>query len=503
MKAIMVMFDSLRRDLLSVNGGPIKTPNFERLAAHTAVFDKCYVGSLPCMPARRELHTGRYNFLHRSWGPIEPFDDSMPQILKKNGIYTHLATDHYHYVEDGGCTYHSRYSSWECYRGQESDTWAANAAQRPDGFAPNQLSPEGATGTLRELRMNGGWQNMYNRERTKEKEDFAMHKTFDNGIDFLDRNADYDNWFLQIETFDPHEPFTAPESVMKNFLSPDEFETPDWPPYGEVRESEEVIDTMRRKYYALTSFCDEQLGRVLDKMDELDLWKDTLLIVNTDHGFFLGEHEWWGKGPMPNFEELVHTPLFIWDPRSRVKGERRQTLVQTIDLAPTILEYFGMEIPEDMRGVSLKNTVAKNEKIRDYAMFGYHSAPVGITDGNVVLLRAVADQMVKTYEYTHMPTHMRALFSVEEMKNMEIHPGFSFTKGTPVMKIPAVPNPRFTQAQDGADLLFDLRQDPEQKYPLKDDNLKRKLLKELKKLFEENEAPEEMYARYGLRDGVQ
>lgn len=82
MKALMVMYDSLRRDLLSVYDGPIPAPNFERLAAHTVCFDKSYVGSLPCMPARRELHTGRYNFLHRSWGPMEPYDDSMPEILK-------------------------------------------------------------------------------------------------------------------------------------------------------------------------------------------------------------------------------------------------------------------------------------------------------------------------------------------------------------------------------------------------------------------------------------
>ncbi len=53
MKALMVMYDSLRRDLLSVYGGPIPAPNFERLAAHTVCFDKSYVGSLPCMPARR------------------------------------------------------------------------------------------------------------------------------------------------------------------------------------------------------------------------------------------------------------------------------------------------------------------------------------------------------------------------------------------------------------------------------------------------------------------
>lgn len=76
---------------------------------------------MPCMPARRELHTGRYNFLHRGWSPLEPFDDSMPEILKKNGIHTRTVTDHKHYWRDGGATYHSRYSTYEFIRGQEGD----------------------------------------------------------------------------------------------------------------------------------------------------------------------------------------------------------------------------------------------------------------------------------------------------------------------------------------------------------------------------------------------
>ena len=87
MKAIMVMFDSLNRHMLPSYGyQDIVAPNFERLAQKTVTFDQCYAGSLPCMPARRELHTGRYNFLHRSWGPLEPYDDSMPEVLKENGI---------------------------------------------------------------------------------------------------------------------------------------------------------------------------------------------------------------------------------------------------------------------------------------------------------------------------------------------------------------------------------------------------------------------------------
>ena len=113
---------SLNRHMLPPYGNDwLHAPNFERLAQRSTTFDNYYVGSMPCIPARRDLHTGRYNFLHRSWGPIEPFDDSMPQILKENDVYTHLATDHHHYFEDGGCTYHHRYNTWFFARGQEGD----------------------------------------------------------------------------------------------------------------------------------------------------------------------------------------------------------------------------------------------------------------------------------------------------------------------------------------------------------------------------------------------
>ena len=67
--------------MLPPYGGGVHAPNFTRLAERCVTFDNCYVGSMPCIPARRELHTGRYNFLHRSWGPLEPFDDLMPALL--------------------------------------------------------------------------------------------------------------------------------------------------------------------------------------------------------------------------------------------------------------------------------------------------------------------------------------------------------------------------------------------------------------------------------------
>ena len=86
MRIVFVLLDSLNRNAMTPYGSEVvHTPNFTRFQERAITFDNHYVGSLPCMPARRDLHTGRNHFLHRSWGPLEPFDDSFPELLKQNG----------------------------------------------------------------------------------------------------------------------------------------------------------------------------------------------------------------------------------------------------------------------------------------------------------------------------------------------------------------------------------------------------------------------------------
>ncbi|MBW7458085.1 sulfatase-like hydrolase/transferase, partial [Paenibacillus sepulcri] len=192
MKAVMLMFDSLNRHMLAPYGCDwVHTPNFQRLAERSVTFDRCYSGSLPCMPARRDLQTGRCSFLHRSWGPLEPFDDSMIECLRKSGVYTHLTTDHTHYFEDGGATYHTRYNTWEYARGQEGDPWK--------GHVKNPEIPESLSGRTGDL-----WrQDWVNRQYLDAEEKQPLAVTVDRGIEFMERNHDQDRWFLQIEAFDP------------------------------------------------------------------------------------------------------------------------------------------------------------------------------------------------------------------------------------------------------------------------------------------------------------
>ncbi|MGI6706233.1 MAG: sulfatase [Clostridia bacterium] len=488
MKAIMVMFDSLNRRMLPPYGCDwVHAPDFERLAKYTVTFDNSYVGSMPCMPARRELHTGRLNFLHRSWGPLEPFDDSMPEILKRAGIYTHLVSDHYHYWEDGGATYHTRYSSWEFFRGQEGDPWKGEV-EDPD--IPDHLGGR-YSGPL--------WrQDWVNRKYMQREEDQPQAKTFAAGLEFIHTNARQDNWFLQIETFDPHEPFFTQQKYKD--LYPHDYKGPhfDWPDYLRVQETPEQVAHCRYENAALVSMCDYYLGQVLDAMDKLDLWKDTMLIVNTDHGFLLGEHGWWGKCVQPFYNEVAHTPLFIWDPRSGCRNERRSALVQTIDLAPTLLEYFGIAIPKDMEGKPLRETIAKDKPVREAGLFGIHGGHVNCTDGRYVYMRGPArPENTPLYEYTLMPTHMRGLFHVDELQDIQLADPFPFTKGCRTMKIRSK-SP--WNIQPFETMLFDLEKDPGQERPIHDPIIEKRMIELLVKLMKENDAAPGQFERLGLSE---
>lgn len=491
MKAIMVMFDSLNRRMLPPYGCSwVHAPNFQRLAEKTVVFDTSYTCSLPCMPARRELHTGRPNFLHRGWGPVEPFDDSMPEILKNNGVYSHLSSDHYHYWEDGGCTYHTRYTTWEFFRGQEGDPWIGQVADLEE--------PETVASRGKSVRWRQDW---VNRAYMTDESLQPQAGTFSAGLDFIRRNQGEDRWFLHIETFDPHEPFFTQKKYKDLYPHKYNGRHFDWPPYRKTQETPEEIEHCRYEYAALVSMCDSYLGTVLDLMDELDLWKDTMLIVNTDHGFMLGEHECWAKCWQPFYNEIANTPLFIWDPRSGCSGERRESLVQTIDLAPTVMEFFDVALTEHMIGKSLRETIAHDTPVREAGIFGIHGGHVNVTDGRYIYMRGpVRADNQPLYNYTLMPTHMAHLFSVEELQNVALAEPFSFTKGCRTLKIPAAP--KISRGPNALEnyptMLFDLKNDPEQNNPIQDEQVEKRMLLLLRRCLQEGDAPEELYERLGL-----
>jgi len=491
MKVIFLLFDSLNRRALPPYGGTVYAPNFERLAGRTTTFDTSYVCSMPCMPARRDMLTGRPNFLHRGWGPMDPYDDCLPALLQHSGIYTHLISDHLHYWEEGGTNYHTKYNTWENVRGHEGDPWIPQVA-RPE-----------LPGCVAGRNDRYGVQDFINRQAMPEPHLQPMSQVFSKAADFLERNRNDDNWFLQVETFDPHEPFFTHRRYKDlNAAHYRDYKgLPfDWPPYRKVQESPEEIDHLRHEYAALVSMCDEKLGDLLDHMDRLDLWKDTMLIVGTDHGFLLGEHDCWAKCWMPFYEEVARTPFFVWDPRSAAAaGRRRGALVQpAIDLAPTVLGFFGQSPAKSMTGHDLAATIAEDRPVREHGIFGMHGTHVNITDGRYVYMRGnpPGKKNEPLFEYTLMPAKMREAFSTGFFQQPLESARFDFTKGCYVMKI-STPHANWAGSRFET-LLFDLSDDPHQERPIQNPAIEKYFVNALDNHMRALDAPAEQWERLGM-----
>ena len=503
MRTVYILFDSLNRLALQTYGSAhIATPNFDRLAARALTFDRHYVGSMPCMPARRDIHTGRLSFPHRSWGPLEPFDNSFAEILKQRGVHTHLITDHLHYFEDGGYGYHTRFNTWEFIRGQEYDPWIADTTPPLDEFGETYSDKH-----YRLEKTDKRFQAMVNRQVIEREEDFPGAQCFASAFDFLDRNRDGDDWLMMLECFDPHEPFHAPERFRAAYKTNYAGGVLDWPHYARVNESPDEIAEIRANYAALVAMCDEYLGRVLDYFDAHDMWEDTALVVTTDHGFLLSEHEWWGKGLMPYFEELTHIPLIVHDPRApEAAGQRTAALTQTQDIMPTLLGLHDAPVPAEARAMDLGTLTADpNATGRDGALFAIYGGPLGITDGRYALHFYPPDYRAPGLrEYTLAPQHMTGPFTSAELATAEFHQGFDFTRGLPLVSYAALPEAKRVPMNDGlgfADTettLYDLATDPRQEKPFRDATIEARLLTFAIAELARHDTPPEVYSWYGL-----
>lgn len=487
MRTILILLDTLNRRYLSAYGGEgVKTPHIDRLADRSAVFEQHWSGSLPCMPARRDILTGRTAFLEKGWGGIEPFDRTLAAALRNEGIFSHIVTDHYHYFATGGENYCQSFDTWDFHRGQEHDPWFSYAGKR------EQAIPHyGRFSIQRELNVMS----------MKGEASYPGPRTMDAACDWLERNKNEDRFFLMVEAFDPHEPFDAmPDDLA---LYGDDYVGPryDWPNYGDVDVPEEAESHLRRRYAANLTMIDRALGRLLDTMDRHGLWEDTLVIFTTDHGFLLGEHRQMGKNVMHVYNELAHLPLMISMPGVDCAGKRIRALTQNIDLMPTILDYMGAAVPGTVKGHSLLPLVKGTaEKVRDAAIFGYHGMAVNVTDGRYTYMRAPANEdNSPCYAYTAMPTTFRAYLDAERREDIEAGRFLAYTD-YPVFRFPesTTGKPYARNRNVLRSLLFDMESDYAQLHPIRNGELEAMMTKKLIAAMSEADSPQEQFIRLGL-----
>jgi arylsulfatase A-like enzyme len=208
----------------------------------------------------------------------------------------------------------------------------------------------------------------------KAEEDWFTPQVFIKGMEFLEAAKGDQPFFLVVDNYDPHEPWDPPEKYVSlysdGYAGPEPITSSSGPSDWLT---DEQLKRMRALYSAEVTMVDTWLGNFLDKMDELDLFRNTLLLVLSDHGHAFGEHGFAGKVPGALYPELTDIPFFIRHPEGKIAGQTSDYFASTHDVAPTILGFLGIESPEEMQGQDLTVLLEGGEpEPREHFTAGYH-----------------------------------------------------------------------------------------------------------------------------------
>ena len=504
MNIVFVLVDSLTRNCLRAYNpeSPCETPNIDRLAAKAHVFDNHFVGSLPCMPARRDLMSGRKEFLWRPWGSLEVYDPRLALEVKKGGYHTHIVTDHYHYWEEEANGYIQSYDTIEMIRGYEVDHWQVQDTKAPKPAWVKKVEEFRAAEHI--------GQYYANVKDFQGEEDYFSAKTFGGACDWLDRHAAKGKFFLHVETFDVHEPFEIPEpyeSMYAEGATKNEFNI--WPPYQVYADLEAFMDQtspeelkfLQSQFMGKVTMMDKWLGTLLDKLDALDLWDETMVVLTTDHGHDMGERRVFGK-QHPHFDSHANIPLIVWHPANPGNGKRVSGLTQTVDLFATLVEAAGVPVTSANRhSKSFLKTVTEDAPCpRDAVLYGTFGQGVCATDGEWSILKSPEPDkplyLYSTSIYRPLIVDNPVDGRLAKAPNKPVDSGyFDNSVDLPMWKIPIKIDPRTNE-----NFLFNRIADPDQSDNLwsKDSAQRDRMMQLLRKLLDEEGFPAEQLERLGM-----
>ena len=370
---LLIMSDDLKASALPAYGDKIcQTPNLDRLAAQSMVFDRAYCQGLLCYPSRPSMMRSTY-----PGSKIKPI--TLGEHLQKFGIHTSRVGKIFHMgVPNSPRNGDSGLDVPECWT-------EFHNTKSPETYTP---------GLYRQMNRGIATRKMEGRQGigTKERYWAAVEADVSDGSDQADyhvaekavqlirqRKDAGQPFFLGVGFFRPHYPMVAP----KKFFDMYPLEKMQVPPLIEgdlddipraahgiqngelLNKTEQGTRRMWQAYYASVTFMDEQLGKVLDELDSQGLTDSTAVVFTTDHGYHLGEHGFWQKGNL--HEEVTRVPFMIRTPG--LKPGRTSSLAELVDLYPTCLDLLDLSQPKEIVGKSLLPILEKPyTQVRDTAL---------------------------------------------------------------------------------------------------------------------------------------
>jgi len=389
MNVVVVVIDSLRVDHVGAYGNTwIRTPHLDEFANSACVFDQAYAEGLNTIPVRTAWFTGRFTFPRRPWMPLTFSDVALAEVLTFKGYNCALIGDCYQYHKPKYNLQRGfEYVEW--IRGQEFDKWIVDESiDVEEGVERHFKAHPGAP------EQSARWRELFkqylrNVSGRKTEEDYSPARVSLAAQDWLERQKRRDNLFLWAEFFDPHEPWDPPQKYRdlyeKDYRGQDIID----PVGGEIEGylTREELAHCKALYAGEVTLVDHWVGKLYEKVAELGMEDNTLLIYMADHGHPLGDHGYMKKVRRYLHNELVRIPLMIRHPDGIGAGERREAITETPDVMPTVLDFLGVEAPDTVDGESLLPIVkSERKKIRDYAYCGHHGSTWAIKNADWSLM---------------------------------------------------------------------------------------------------------------------
>lgn len=399
--------DQQRFDTIGALGNPhIHTPNLDRLVGESAAFTQAYCQSPICTPSRASFLTGMVPSAvgvngngFRSF-PAHYAERLLPRRLRDSGYdcgligKLHLASAfsrREERVDDGYNYFQYCHDHKFGEPGNDYVDWLS-----AQGIDPDSILQRREITSLDDYRRAGtqaGFGGL--RVPTPENDNVPphLHQTHwctEKAIEFIQRQRNPDQpWLLSINPFDPHPPFDAPWEYFRRYdpqqLPGAHFQDGDLQHQRKLEAASidfqtraQHPDSLRHQeiqasYYAMIEFIDHEFGRLLDYLQAAGLRENTIVIYMSDHGEMLGDHGLLLKG-CRFYEGLARVPLLISWP-GQIKAQRSDALVELLDIAPTLYELLGMEVPAWTQGRSLAEGLrSRLGQHREFVRCEYYAA---------------------------------------------------------------------------------------------------------------------------------
>ncbi len=386
---LLICVDDLKPTIGCFGDTHAKTPNIDRLAARGMLFEKAFCNQAVCSPSRNALLTslrpqtlGIYE-LSTNFRKGSPDAVTLPQLFKNNGYR----------AEGLGKIFHVGHGNVN-----DEASWSVpHYSPKTISYALKENNPPTST---REEALFDNKKEAWKLPRGAPTENadvpdnrYGDGMIADEAIKRLEaaKQKPDEPFFLAVGFLKPHLPFVAPKKYWDlhdpaTLPKPTSHQAPEGAPefapssWGELRQYKDMPDTgpvtqeqqrhLIHGYYAATSYMDAQLGKVLDALDATGFTSNTIIVFWGDHGWHLGDHGMWCKHT--NYEQAAHIPVIVSAPGITQAGSRTKSLIETVDIYPTLAELAALPAPANLDGRSFV-TVLKDASAstRDHAIHVY------------------------------------------------------------------------------------------------------------------------------------